>query len=146
MKPMRPMQPGINPNMPKMPGVPNAPGAPNMAGNPATQGGIPLTKVPIIPWDAFVAGGLQVHKDEKIQPAVFDPQPMESWDEVVSVYRLLLSAQSQGLQAIAAGMGKRPNRPLGVVAWDTVPEEVQRHFRFRDKEDAPNGGGAIVAP
>ena len=100
----------------------------------ATRGGIPIQqqkKVPVIPWDAFVACGLQVYRDDKIQLAVFDPQVVSvtgygvSADEVFQTLRLLLAAQ-----------GKKP----GPIAWDTVPEEIKRHFKFQDDKPAVETG------
>lgn len=91
--------------------------------NDPTRGGIPLQKVPLIPWDAFVHCGLKVYWDGEIQLAVFDPQPMESAEEAFQTLRLLMAAQSQ--------------KP-GPIAWETVPEVVQKHFRFLQEEG--NGG------
>lgn len=87
----------------------------------AIRGGVPLQKVPVIPWDAFVACGLHVYKDGKVQACLFDPQPMETADEAFQTLRLLMAAQ-----------GKKP----GPIAWDSVPPEVQRHFRF-ESDDQP---------
>jgi hypothetical protein len=81
------------------------------------KGGVQLQRVPVIPWDAFVSCGLKVHKDRKMQSCIFDPQPMTTADEAFQVLRLLIATQ-------------RP-KP-GPIAWETVPEEVARHFRFPD--------------
>ena len=92
------------------------------SGNPpqAIKGGIPLQKVPVIPWEAFVACGLKVYKDDKVQVAVFAPEPMETADEVFQTIRLLIAA-----------MGRKP----GPIAWQTVPPQVQRHFQFKDEDN-----------
>lgn len=79
------------------------------------KGGVQLQRVPVIPWQAFVACGLQVYSDGKVQPCIFDPQPMVTADEAFQVLRFLMATQ-------------RP-KP-GPIAWKTVPEEVRRHFRF----------------
>jgi len=102
-RPINPIGP-INPNF-------------NM-NDPSLKGGVPLQRVPVIPWEAFVACGLQVYKDGKVQLSLFDPKPMATADEVLQVMLLLISSQ-----------GKKP----GPIAWDTVPEEVQRHFKFKDE-------------
>jgi len=81
-----------------------------------------MRRVPVIPWDAFVACGVQVHEDGKVRPVLFDPQPMLTVDEAFQTLRFLLAAQ----------MGKP-----GPVSWETVPEEVRRHFRFKDDEPTP---------
>jgi hypothetical protein len=82
------------------------------------SGGVQLQRVPVIPWEAFTACGLKVYKDGKVQPCVFDPQPMVTADEAFQVLRLLL-----------ASMSAKP----GPVSWETVPEEVTKHFRFQDE-------------
>ena len=94
--------------------------------DPALQGGVPLQRVPVIPWEAFVACGLQVFANGKVRLALFDPQPMVTADEAFQVMRLLLAVQ-----------GRKP----GPIAWETVPEEVQKHFRFKD--DEPSVGPSI---
>lgn len=103
--------------MSKMP-APRLLGVPN---DPALRGGINLQKVPVIPWEAFVACGLQVYKDGKIQPCLFDPKPMDTTDEAFQTLRFLL-----------AGQQRKP----GPVSWETVPDQVKRHFRFQDEQSA----------
>jgi hypothetical protein len=88
--------------------------------DPAIRGGIPLKRVPVIPWPAFVACGLKVHHDGKVKMAVFDPEPMETVEEAFQVLRLILSAQ-----------GPKP----GPLSWETVPLAVQRHFTFPSQEN-----------
>ena len=80
------------------------------------QGGVQLQKVPVIPWEAFIACGVKVYKDEKIRLAVFDPQPMVTADEVLDTLRFVIAAQR--------------DKP-GPVDWKTVPSEVQQHFTFK---------------
>lgn len=87
--------------------------------DPSLRGGVQLKRVPVIPWNAFVACGLQVFTNGKVQLAILDPQPMVTADEAFQTIRLLIAA-----------MGQKP----GPVAWDTVPEEVKRHFRFKGDE------------
>ena len=82
------------------------------------RGGIPLQRVPVIPWEAFVACGMKVHKNGKIQPCVFSPETIIDADEAFQVLRFLFAAQ-QG-------------KP-GPVSWETVPEEVKRHFQFEQQ-------------
>jgi len=89
--------------------------------DPALKGGVQLQRVPVIPWDAFVGCGLQVYKEEKIQPAIFEPNPMETAEEAFQTMRFLLAAQQ---------------RKPGPIQWDTVPPEVQRHFKFQP--DSPS--------
>jgi hypothetical protein len=84
----------------------------------ALKGGVPLQRVPVIPWNAFVACGLKVCLNGKMRSCIFDPQPMVTADEAFQVMRLLLAVQ---------------NPKPGPIAWETVPEEVQRHFRFMDE-------------
>jgi hypothetical protein len=79
----------------------------------------------VIPWAAFVACGLKVYRNDKVQVALFDPQPMITVDEAFQTLRLLMAAQ-----------GKKP----GPIAWETVPEEVQRHFRFEGDKPAIETG------
>jgi hypothetical protein len=86
--------------------------------DPAIRGGIPLKRVPVIPWDAFVACGLRVHHEGKVKMAVFAPQPMETAEEAFQVLRLIVAAQ-----------GPKP----GPIAWETVPETVRRHFQIAAK-------------
>ena len=88
----------------------------NIPNDPSLQGGVPLQQFPVIPWNAYVACGLKVFKDDKIQSCIFAPQPMETPDEVFQVLRSLMAAQQ--------------NKP-GPIAWETVPEEVQKHFAFQ---------------
>lgn len=90
---------------------------PNPRGN-ILKGGVQLQRVPVIPWDAFVSCGLNAYKDGKVRTCIFDPQPMVTADEAFQVLRFLMAAQ-------------RP-KP-GPIAWDTVPEEVVRHFRFKEE-------------
>ena len=85
------------------------------------RGGIPLQRVPVIPWEAFVACGMKVYLDGKIQACRFVPQPMITADEAFQTLRFLIAAQ-----------GGKP----GPVAWDTVPDEVRRHFRFESDPPA----------
>lgn len=85
--------------------------------DPSLRGGVPLQRVPVIPWPAFVACGLHVCIDGKVRPAIFEPQSMETADEAFQTLRFLLAAQQ---------------RKPGPVDWKTVPPEVQRHFRFQD--------------
>lgn len=87
----------------------------------ALQGGIQLQKVPVIPWEGFVACGLKVfdEQDKKVKVAIFDPQPMDEIDEAFQTLRLLIAAQSP--------------KP-GPVDWATVPEEVTRHFKIKDAQ------------
>ena len=85
--------------------------------DPSLRGGVQLQRVPVISWDAFVACGLQVYESGKVRAAIFDPKPMEDADEAFQTLRLLVAAQ-----------GKKP----GPINWDSVPEEVRRHFRFQD--------------
>ncbi len=93
----------------------------NAAIRAATQGGITLQKkkepVPV-PWDAFVALGLYVYRDGELQPALFSPQHPMAAGEVFETLRLLV-----------AGQGKKS----GPLAWETVPPEIQRHFKFQDE-------------
>ena len=88
--------------------------------DPSLKGGVQLQRVPVIPWEAFVACGMQVYKDGKVKAALFDPKPMITADEAFQVMRLLMAAQRQ--------------KP-GPIAWDTVPDEVQRHFRFSGEDE-----------
>ena len=88
----------------------------------AIKGGIPLQKIPVFPWEAFVACGLKVFRDGKLKMATFAPEPMEEVDEVFQVLRLILAAQSP--------------KP-GPIDWKTVPLAVQRHFEIKDS--APGG-------
>jgi hypothetical protein len=103
-------------HMSKLP-TPRLLGVPN---DPALRGGIPLQRVPVIPWEAFVACGLKVHRDGKIQLCLFEPQPMDTAEEAFQTIRFLLASQ-QG-------------KP-GPVSWETVPDEVKRHFRFQDSAE-----------
>ena len=89
--------------------------------DPAIKGGVPLQRVPVIPWSAFVSCGMHVYVEEKLRPAIFDPKPAETADEVMQVMRFLLAAQQ-----------KRP----GPIDWKTVPESVKRHFRFSQDASA----------
>lgn len=113
-----------------MPFSPMNPNDPNgrAAINRATHGGIPLQKakeVPVFPWDAFVKCALHVYRDGKVQLALFDPQPMETAEEAFQTMRLINAAQL-----------KKP----GPIAWETVPECVQRHFKFEDDQPAIETG------
>ncbi len=96
-------------------------GNPLLGGIPpqAIQGGIPLQKVPVIPWDLFVACGLKVFHDKKVKVAIFVPEPMETADEVFQVLRLIMATQSP--------------KP-GPVKWETVPETVRKHFQIKEAQ------------
>ena len=91
--------------------------------NDPANGGVELRKVPVIPWDAFVACGLKVYSEEKVQIAVFTPNPMETIDEAFQVMRMMMAAQVQ--------------KP-GPIHWETVPEEVRKHFTIREENAAGN--------
>ena len=74
---------------------------------------------PPSPYQAFVACGIHVYLDGKIQPVALDPQPIDSVDEAFQLLKLLITAS-------------RPKpAPLD---WSTVPENIQRHFRFSKKD------------
>lgn len=104
---------------------------PALQGGAPHQGGVVPQQVPVtpIPWDGYVACGVKVQKDDKVQVALFDPQPMADADEVFQMVRLLLAAVAQR---------------SGVVIWDTVPDGVKRHLRFEDGDSAasPTGQGS----
>jgi len=76
---------------------------------------------PAIPWVAYTACGLRVAHDGKLVALRFEPQPITDADEVVALFQLLLAAHAP--------------KP-GPIAWETVPPEVQRHF----KPITPNEG------
>ena len=91
--------------------------------DPRLQRGLLLNKKqalpPPIPYGAFIGCGLHVYLDGKIQPAILAPQPIDSVDEAFQLLQLLITAS-------------RPKpAPLD---WSTVPEDIQRYFRF-SKED-----------
>jgi len=85
--------------------------------DPTLKGGVQLQKVPVIPWNQYVACGLKVYKDGEIQTCIFDPKPMVAAEETFQVLRFLVACQE---------------RKPGPVAWHTVPESVKKHFRFQD--------------
>ena len=77
-----------------------------------------------IPWDAFVACGLRVLNEGQPAVAMLAPKPTTDVDEAISLLRLLLAVHTP--------------KP-GPMAWETVPENVRRHFRFvgQPAESAP---------
>ena len=91
--------------------------------DPNIRGGISLQQVPLIPYEMFVACGIKTHFANEIRMAFFDPQPMETLDEVFQTLRFLISSQVP--------------KP-GPIKWETVPEEVQRHFRFESENSTGN--------
>lgn len=70
-----------------------------------------------IPWGEYVGCTILVYRDGKSQVCYLDPLPMTTADEAFQVMRFLMATQY---------------RQVGSIAWDTVPESVQRHFRFQD--------------
>ncbi len=102
----------MNPN-----GRPRIPLRPAMPGQLSdAQGGVLLNQIPdAIPWDAFVACGLRVLHEGKPTVVMLAPEHTTDVDEVVSLFRLLLSMHTP--------------KP-GPLAWETVSECVRRHFRF----------------
>lgn len=116
-------------------------GIPINPNDPSLKGGVQLNRVPVIAWERMVAIGIQVYRDGKVQLAIFDPQTMEDPEEVFQVLRLLLSIQQQSIRTAMQKLGMAPQGPApGPVAWDTVPECVQRHFRFKADESAIQPG------
>lgn len=86
-------------------------------------GAVLLNKsTPSIPWHAFIAGGIRVTIDGKPTVVVFDPQHTTDVDEAVALFRLMMSVHIP--------------KP-GPLAWETVPESVQRHFKFVGPPSAP---------
>ncbi|MHC4294754.1 MAG: hypothetical protein ACYSTL_04140 [Planctomycetota bacterium] len=94
-------------------------GVPQSVPQPIPQANGPPKEVTAFPWDVFVACELNTHKDDKAQKATFAPQWMSTPDEAFQTLRLLIAAFQW---------------EHGPVAWDTVPEEVKKHFRFQDDE------------
>jgi hypothetical protein len=82
------------------------------------QGGLLLNKIPAaIPWEVFVSCGFRVSHGGKLVLFAFTPQPITEVDEAVGLLRLLIS-----------GHGQKP----GPLAWETVPENIRRHFQVLD--------------
>ena len=109
----------MNPN--GHPHLPRRPAPPGQLSD--AQGGVILNKIPDpIPWDTFVACGLRVLHDGKPAVMLLDPQHTTDVDEAISLFRLLLALHTP--------------KP-GPLAWETVPEEVKRHFRPLSKPEIP---------
>lgn len=89
--------------------------------DPALRGGVELRQIPVLPWNTFVGYMVHIHKDDKVQPAILDPQPVESPEEAFELMRFILAAQMR--------------KPMA-VQWDTVPKYVRRHFRAKDAKSA----------
>jgi len=78
-------------------------------------GGGQVQRFSILPWEFYC--GTNVFKDGGMQTCIFNPQPSVTLDEAFQTLAFLVAA----------------NTPKsGPVAWDTVPEGVQRHFRFKE--------------
>lgn len=76
------------------------------------RGGQVLRKIPVIPYDLYVEFGLKVAKGGKIIGVRLDPVAMTA-DESFQLCRFLIATGHQ--------------HP-GPVNWDTVPEQIARHF------------------
>ncbi len=102
----------MNPN--RHPHLPRRPAMPGQLSD--GQGGVLLNKIPDpIPWGAFVGCALRIMDEGKPAVVVLDPQTTTDVDEAISLFRVLLAMHTP--------------KP-GPLAWETVPENVRRHFRF----------------
>jgi hypothetical protein len=89
---------------------------------PNLAGGVLLNKIPdAIPWETMRFFCMRVLYDGKPIIVVLEPQHTDDVDEAISLFRLLL-----------AMMVPKP----GPLDWDTVPENVRRHFRVVGKPDS----------
>ena len=81
-------------------------------------------KMLVIPWEAYIAFGIHVFVDGKMNVAVFDPDPVEikTPEDALNLMRFILSAQ-----------GGKP----GPADWGTVPEGVRKHFTFDMPQSVP---------
>ena len=87
---------------------------------------------PPLPWDEFVSFSMQVQVNGKVKPAIFDPKPIETADEAFQVVRILQAFQGRIMMAALTGKSEQSR----MVAWETVPEEVRRHFCFQTNSES----------
>ena len=84
---------------------------------PALHSGFLINRTPEpIPREVYSACAVRVMHEGKIVATMFDPQHTTDVDEAIGLFRLMFAIQTPSNA-----------RPL---TWETVPENIRRHFRF----------------